>query len=50
MYTLNENELDAFSNTNSFNVNKLKELYNSLLTWLYNIINTFFKKATNTFP
>jgi hypothetical protein len=50
IYTLNENELDALSNTSSFDANKLKKLYNSLLTWLYNIANAFFKKATNTFP
>jgi hypothetical protein len=50
VYTLNENKLDAFSNTSSFNTNKLKELRNSLLTWLYNIANTFSKKAANTFP
>jgi hypothetical protein len=50
IYTLNKNELDALGNTSSFDANKLKELRNSLPTWLYNIANAFFKKATNTFP
>jgi hypothetical protein len=31
IYTLNENELDALSNTSSFDANKLRELRNSLL-------------------
>jgi hypothetical protein len=31
IYTLDENKLNALSNTNSFDINKLKELYNSLL-------------------
>jgi hypothetical protein len=32
VYTLDENKLNAFNNTNSFDVNELKELRNSLLT------------------
>jgi hypothetical protein len=50
IYTLNKNELNTLSNTSSFDANKLKELRDSLLTWLYNIANAFSKKATNTFP
>jgi hypothetical protein len=50
VYTLDENELDALGNTSSFDANELKELRNSLLTWLYNIANAFSKKAANTFP
>jgi hypothetical protein len=50
MYTLDKNELNALSNTSSFDANELRELYNSLPTWLYNIANAFSKKAANTFP
>jgi hypothetical protein len=50
MYTLNKNELDALGDTSSFDANELKELRNSLLTWLHDIANAFFKKAANTFP
>jgi hypothetical protein len=50
MYTLNENELDALGDTSSFDANELKELRNSLLTWLHDIANAFFKKAANTLP
>jgi ABC-type thiamine transport system substrate-binding protein len=32
VYTLNKNELDALSNTSSFDTNELKELRDSLLT------------------
>jgi hypothetical protein len=31
IYTLNENKLNALSNTSSFNANELKELRDSLL-------------------
>jgi hypothetical protein len=50
IYTLNENELDALSDTSSFDANKLKELRDSLLTWLHDIANAFSKKAANTLP
>ena len=49
IYTLNKNKLDALSNTSSFDANKLRELYNSLSTWLHDIADAFFKKAANTF-
>jgi hypothetical protein len=50
VYTLDENEPDALSDTSSFDANKLKELYNSLPTWLHDIANAFSKKAVNTLP
>jgi hypothetical protein len=50
VYTLDENELDAFGDTSSFDANELRELRDSLPTWLHDIANAFFKKAANTLP
>jgi hypothetical protein len=50
VYTLDKDKLDALSDTNSFDANKLKELYNALSTWLYDIADAFFKEAANTLP
>jgi hypothetical protein len=50
VYTLDENELNAFSNTSSFDANELRELRDSLPIWLHDIANAFSKKAVNTLP
>jgi hypothetical protein len=50
VYTLDKDELDALGDTSSFNANELRELYNALPTWLYNIADAFSKEAANTLP
>jgi hypothetical protein len=50
MYTLDENEPDALGDTSSFDANELRELRDSLPTWLHDIANAFSKKAVNTLP
>jgi len=50
VYTLNENKPDALSDTSSFDANELRELRDSLPTWLHDMANAFSKKAANTLP
>jgi hypothetical protein len=50
VYTLDENEPDALGDTSSFDANELRELRDSLPTWLHDIANAFSKKAADTLP